>query len=238
MTDDRGQVETFGFSTIFGVVALMILIVTLTVLPAITAVEASQQIGNVERGMVSLSDNVDDIVRNDASSRSTRVRLDRGQLSLGAPVTVNVSVNGGNSTEETVRPLVYRSGEDVRLVYANGAVLRAEDGGVAVVDEPQFVVSGENVVFPIVTLQQGDGPNGVSGTTRIVTTRSERRLFSEPTNGNDVSVTITSPRAVAWGRILEAQGLSCSSPSPDTVSCSVSTNRVYVSVVGIEVALR
>lgn len=243
MTDDRGQVETFGFSTIFGVVALMILIVTLTVLPAIGAVEENQQVGNVERGMVALSDNIDDIARNDASSRSTRVRLDRGQLTLGAPANLSVSgTNGSDSFSSQpyeFRPIVYRSGQGTRLIYANGAVLRAEDGGVAVIDEPQLVVSDKSVVLSVISLQQGDGPNGVSGTARVVTTRTERNVFSDSLNGDvSVSVTVNSTRAVAWGRILEAQGMSCSPPSSNTVTCSVSTDRVYVSLVEVEVAFR
>lgn len=237
MTDDRAQAEALGFSTVLGVVGLMVLIVSLTVAPAISDLQKNQQVSNVERGMESFAENVDDLIRNDAPSRSTRLRLGGGQVSLGEPVTLTVS-NGSETVSRELRPLVYRSRDGTELVYVNGAVIRAEDGGVAVVREPELLVSDESLLFPVVRLEQGDGPTGVSGTTRVVTTRTAQQLpLAEPVSSN-ATVTVTSPRATAWARILDAAGFSCSPPSGDTVTCETDTDHVSVSVIDVEVAFR
>lgn len=238
---DRAQAETLGFATVFGLVAFMVLAVSLTVYPAISDVSAHQRVSNVEEGMASLADNVDEVVRNDAPSRSTRLRLDGGQLALGDPEQLTISgqnATGPFSETYTVRPLVYRSGEGTDLVYANGAVFRAEDGGVAVVHEPRMVVSGDRVVLPVVRLRQGDGPSGVAGTTRVATTASDRRVALAETMSSDVTLTVDSPRAPGWRRVLEAQGMTCSASPPDTVTCTRDTDHVHVTVVEVEVAFR
>lgn len=237
---DRAQAETLGFSSVFGLVMLMILIVSVAVYPAIADVEDHQRVSNVERGMVSLSGNVDDVVRSDAPSRSTRLRLGRGQLALGAPVNVTVEGTSNDSFSETyaVRPLVYRSGEGTKLVYVSGAVIRADEGGTAVVREPRMLVSNESLLLPVVQLRQGSGPSGVSGTTRVVTAEEERRVPLAAAASGEVNVTVESPRAEAWRRIFEARGMDCSSPSSGAVTCSASTDRVYVTLVRLRTSFR
>ncbi|ELZ97296.1 hypothetical protein E6P09_16610 (plasmid) [Haloferax mediterranei ATCC 33500] len=232
-----------GFALIFGVVMLAIVLVSMTVYPAIADIEDHQRVSNVERGMESLADNVDDLVRNDAPSRSTRLRLTEGQFALGEPITVTVNGTdaGGDSFSETqtVRPLVYRSGEGTELVYVNGAVVRDDGDGVVMASEPRLLVSNRSVVLPIVNLQQGSGPSGVEGTMRVVTVRKDARVVVAENTPHDVDISITSPRAEAWRRTFEARdGVTCGPISGDTLTCSVNTERVYVTATDIDVAYR
>lgn len=240
---DRAQAEALGFSSVFALVILMIIIVSAMVYPALADAEDYQRVSNVERGMESVTDNVDDLVRNDAPSRSTRLRLNGGQLALGGPINVTVSGTNasGNSFSETyvVRPLVYHSGEGTELVYVNGAVVRDDGDGVVMVSEPRLLVTNQSVVLPLIQLRQGSGPNGVGGTTRVVTDRVGVRLAVAENTPHTVNISVTSPRAEAWRRTFEARdGVTGCELSGDTMTCSVSTQRVYVTVVDIDVRFR
>jgi hypothetical protein len=85
-----------GFASLFALVMLTVLVVTATAYPDFRNVEEFQRVELVEQGMVSFADNVDDLLRNDAPSRSTRLGTEDGRLSLGPPVTV--TVNGSSAT--------------------------------------------------------------------------------------------------------------------------------------------
>lgn len=234
-----------GFVSLFAVVMLAVLVVTATAYPGLRNVEEFQRAENAEQGMISFAGNVDDLLRTDAPSRSTRLDADTGQLRLGAPETVTVS--GSNETgmpfsaSVTTRPLVYQASDGTELLYSNGAVLRADDGGVVMVREPQVVLSGDGVVLPLVEFRQETGPRAVEGSTRILTTRRSTRLLvtQNSVTAGTLTVSITSPYVEAWESSLEARsGVTCTPISGQTLTCSVSTERAYVTRVGVDVAFR
>ncbi|MDS0300157.1 hypothetical protein NDI76_15530 [Halogeometricum sp. S1BR25-6] len=233
---DRAQAETLGFSTVFGLVMLMIVVVSLVVYPAIEDVQNSQRVSNVERGMAAFAGNVNDVVGNDAPRRSTGFRLDGGQLALGDPVTVTVTGDAFDETYE-VRPLVYRSDDGTELVYVNGAVVRDDGHGVVMLTEPRLQFSDQGVVLPVVRLDEATGPAAVGGSTRVATVREATRVAVADRTPQRVSITITSPRADAWQRTLESDaGATCGSVSGETLTCTVDTQRVSVVVVDVDVS--
>lgn len=240
---DRAQTEVLGFASLFAVVTLAILVVTATAYPGLRNVEEFQRVENAEQAMHAFAGNVDDLLRADAPSRSTRLDADTGQLRFGAPVTVTVSGSGPDgpfSESVTSRSLVYRASEGTELTYSNGAVVRSDSGGAVLVREPRFVLSDDEVVLQLVEFQQGPGPRAVEGSTRVVTTRRTTRLLvAESAPTAETVITVTAPSVEAWKPSLEARsGVACDPVSGQTLTCRVTTDRVYVTRVSIETAFR
>lgn len=241
---DRAQTEVLGFASLFAVVMLAVLVVTATAYPGLRNVEEFQRVENAEQGMVSFAENVDDLLRADAPSRSTRLDADTGQLRLGAPVTV--TVNGSNATglfsaSATTRPLVYRASDGTELVYSNGAVLRSDRGGVVMVREPQVVLSGDGVVLSLVEFRRERGPRAVEGATRVVTTRRNTRLLvaENDVTAGTLTVSITSAHVEAWEASLEGRpGVTCAPIAGQTLTCTVDAERAHVTSVAVDVAFR
>lgn len=155
----------------------------------------------VALAMTALSDNVDGLIRAEAPSHATEVDLDGSRLSLGDPVTVTVSgtsVDGSdpNFAETTqLRPLVYRAAEGTELVYLNGAVVRDDGHGSAVIGRP---ISSEQVVLALVRFEAADRTDAVGGDS-VVTVGTARNGSSVVAAGGayDVTIEMTSPRAAA-----------------------------------------
>lgn len=239
---DRGQSEVLGFALLFGTVVLMVLLIAAVSTAGLLDVRDDRRVDNAEVAMTVLSDNVDDLVRAEAPSRATEVDLDGGRLSLGDPVTVTVSgtsVDGSdpNFSETTqLRPLVYRAADDTELVYLNGAVVRDDGHGAAVVDGPGGSVSSDQVVLTLVRFEAADRTDAVGGDS-VVTVGTARNGSSVVAAGGayDVTIEMTSPRAAAWKRALESNDSVECSLSGDTVTCDVSTDRVAVAIVDVEV---
>lgn len=235
---DRAQSQTLGFAAVFALVLLLVLTVGGAIYPAVQDERARQNVEGTERGFDLLADNVDDVVDDDATSRTTTLRLAGGSLSFGDPVTVSVTVDGEETTSVSSRPLVYRSGEGTRLVYVGGAVLREEDHGTVMVSGPRQFAAGGRTVLPLVRLHRASGPEGIdsSATVTVRTTRNGSRLALAEPAADNVTVAVTSPRAAAWNRTLDAEGFDCSL-SGDTTTCERTTGRAYVTVVDVDVRL-
>jgi hypothetical protein len=93
-----------------------------------------------------------------------------------------------------------------------------------------------NLLF--VETRQGPGSGGIGGTTtaHIRTLRAGTELYQANRTAYDLTVTVESPRAQAWADSLDrGQGTSCSLQSPTRASCSLTTDRVYVSVAHVDV---
>jgi hypothetical protein len=242
----RGVSEAIGFVLVFGVIITSVGVVYVTGFESLRETRNAEQATNAERAFDVLKANLEDMSKRGAPSRATEIKLADAELSTGEPVRMTINAtNTSNASDFTVftfryEPLVYDTG-DSAIVYANGAVLRRSRGGTAVVQPPEFVVSGERTLMPLVHTYS-DGETGTVAGSETVLVRTQLTasalhiVRTEPGTEYNVSVTIEGPRAEAWARYFQGQGMTCPTVTDDEMSCHrtpverVQVSRIYVEV--------
>lgn len=247
-SDDRAQAEVLGFVLTFGIIVLAVSVVTVSGYAGLQHAQQAEQVNNAAVAFQVLADNVDDLVGAGVPSRSTELKLAAAQLSLGDPITVNVTVTSQADPNQTVtyalasRPIVYDARTGSTVVYSSGAVIRTDPGGVVMLREPALTLSAERTTLPIVQLR-AKGTTDVGGSTQVEvrTTRVEAPLLVSETTPQTVTLEVASPRAAAWERFLrprvEAAGGTCTS-GVGTVTCTFDTQRVHVVAVRTDVTFQ
>lgn len=245
-TGRRGVSEVLGYVFIFGMVLTSIIVVTSTGQAGLLDVREDQQLDNAEHSFDILADSIDDLLWHQAPSRATEVKLTGAQLSMGDPVTVNVTahpVDNASATsayEYQVRPIIYDASTGTELVYANGAVLRQDPGGTALRRAPRLLFTSHQTTLPVIQTR-AEGAVSVGGATnaQVQTRRVETEVVIATSEPTVVNYSITSPRAAAWRRHLsDAHPAATCSQTNQTVTCSVTTDHATVTVVRIDVALK
>jgi hypothetical protein len=194
----------------------------------------AERLDNMERAFDVLGDNVEDIDRDGAPSRATELKLADGSLTLAPETNVTVWVDGSKEADESIRPLVYASG-DTRIAFENGAVLRSQREHAWMTREPTVSYDdrdGGAMVFTVVDTNRR-GSSGVAGdaTVLVRTIRHQGANAVDVESGTgatNVTVTIetTDARATAWARFLEDEF----DDSPSTVSVDPGRSRVTLTV--------
>lgn len=234
---DRGQSEVVGFVLVFGIIVLTIGVVAATGFGGLQNARDHEHANNAQRAFVVLSDNVDDVTQEGAPSRATEIDL--GEATLSQREAITVTVEGTDRTDPSenfsysyeIHPIVYDAGTGERIVYAGGAIIRETEGGEVMVHEPDFLLTGERVVVPIVrTFPRGPQQVGGTSTVLVRTERTDSEVLESVSGDYDVTLNVTSPRAAAWERHLASKPVTDCTRSDDTVSCSVRTRRVSLTV--------
>ena len=239
--DDRGVSETLGYILVFSVVITTITTASVFGFSGLADRQAAEQVRNVERAFDVLADNFGDIARYEDPSRATEIRLARGTLAFGEPVTITVGQNDttpgadfvddpNNVTNVTFEPLVYRSDRG-SVVYEGGVVFRVDDGTSIARSSLPFVIGKESALVTTVATVQDGTTSGVGGE-RTVLVGGEYRPNSRPlanrtVEGDDLRLRIESPRADGWSRLLRAAGYRNVSydPATETVSADLAVDR-------------
>lgn len=239
---DRGQSEVIGFVMVFTIIVLMIGIVAATGFGGLQNARDHERVNNAQRAFSVLADNVEEVTSDGAPSRATEIDLAGATLSQRATVTVTVEGTHVSDPDENfsyayeIHPIVYDAATGERIVYSGGAVVRESDGGAVMVREPDFLLTNEQVVVPIVrTHPRGSREIGGTSTVLVRTERTDRELLEARSGEYNVTLTVTSPRAAAWERHLDAKPATDCTRSGDTVTCSVRTQRVYLTVAHVAV---
>lgn len=231
---NRGQSELVGYFMIFSVVVLTIAVIGATGFVGLNNAQDYQRTTNAQHGFAALADNVDDVVRHGAPSRSTEINLADASLSLER--TTEITIDDGTAENATVEihSLVYDSGSDTTIVYSSGAVIRQDGENSVMFRQPNFVLSNDTVIVPIVDLTPAaDG--AVGGTTAVaVETRSAGTDVVVNDDVDTVTVEVTSPHADAWYRHLDADA-DCDPPDGETVTCQVNADRLFVAIERVDV---
>lgn len=239
----RGQSEIIGFVLVFGMVMLTLGLVAATGYAGLEDARDFERANNAERGMGILAANVDDVAEG-APSRATELKLDGAKLAVADPVSVTVSGERvGDPTESfsystSVRPLVYDPGigTGTRVHYTSGAVLREEPHGAVMVRPPELVLTNEAAVVPLVrTTVPGNRSLGGTTTALVEANRGEERVVRSTTTAYELTLSVTTPRADAWYRYLAAHSATTCSRSGDTVTCTLTADRIAVSVTDVRV---
>lgn len=219
MMDRRGVSETIGFVFVFALVTASVGVVYTTGIGGLADARDDEQLTNAVRAFDVLDDNVEDLTREGAPSRATELKLSEATLGFDDPVTVEVQVNhtvtDANATyRANTRPLVY-SGAAGKVVFSAGATFRVDGDSAAMRNEPDLLVNERRSLVPLLVTYPRTGSGGVGGssTVLLVAHRQSQQLDGEFDTGPDsadearVNVTVESPRAAAWGRYFEEQGM-------------------------------
>ncbi len=139
----------------------------------------------------------------------------------------------------TATPIVYATDDPGRITYEQGAVLRTRHSSGAVVEESSLVMNENRTLIPIMrTRQVSDTKASVGGDVTVLIRAihvNTQVIHVSDSPGNQVWLNITSPRASAWHAYLDDfSDVSCTDESTKT-SCAVTTDRVHVTVVRIDV---
>lgn len=241
----RAVSELVGFVLIFAVVILSVALVTIAGYQGLDASREAERVNNAERGFDIFADNVDDVVRAGAPSRTTELKLDDADISLGQPVVVSVSGHPvGDPSNITfdeqyeLRPLVYDSGGGSTVIYESGAVVRADRNGAVLLREPGFVRSSNETAITLIQPYAADASGvGGSGPVHLRVTGDERSVVVAETTPHEVTIEVTSPNAAVWEGYFEARFPGSCSRTGDTVACTWTTDRVFVTRVPVELRL-
>jgi hypothetical protein len=254
----RAVSETLGFVFAFALIVTTTGLVFTLGQGGLQNAQDQERLNNAERAMDVLAQNMNDLNRRSVPSRATEIRLSEASIGYGDPVRFNVTLEGtdsGNSFSSpypiSVTPIVYRGGPngDTHLVYSNGAVIRDQPDGEVTIVRPNFQLTGEAVILPVIkTVATGDRSRVGGSTTVLVRGRvpstptspasSNLLVARSPDQKVTVTVNMTSPRATAWKRTFERQDATCGPvTNGNFTSCSVRTDRVSVSFVRVFVAL-
>jgi hypothetical protein len=230
--DDRSVSEVVGYVLVISLVITTVGVVSVSGVSVLQDAREAEQIENAKRAFDLLADNMGDIYREGAPSRSTEIQLGSAQLVAQETTRFNVSWYNGSDRERAsplyTNSVIYRGGGDRRLVYDSGAVfsLSGPNGSGAVLREPPFVTTTDRVLltFPQVRSQ---GTTAVSGSTALVratTQPQDRRLLERNTTYDDIWVNVTSTHWRAWQTALSSrQQVACpiTDPGNSTVHCQL-----------------
>ncbi|MFT4882055.1 MAG: hypothetical protein ACI9HI_002075, partial [Salinirussus sp.] len=221
VSDDRGVSEVVGYVLIISLVITTVGVVSVSGVSVLQDAREAEQVENAKRAFDLLADNVEDIYREGAPSRSTEVQLGSAQLVAERTTTINVSWTNSTGFRQfqplEIRSVTYEGGGNDRLIYDAGAVFRLSrpDGEGAVLREPPLVVTPARTV--IATPQTvGRGTSAISGSTALIRTEIlSSSVLARGTQYANITMNVTSPHWRAWRKALdERQNIDCGSGDP------------------------
>ncbi|WP_424015307.1 DUF7289 family protein [Halorubrum xinjiangense] len=234
-TAERAQSEVLGTVLLLG---LTVAVVGTTVALGATALDDSQRTADIQRveGAMTQVDSKASLVAH-GGSPSQRVQMDVGQgadfrVDEGAG-TMRIEVeteNGTYTNETTLGAIIYERGED-EIAYQGGGVWRANADGARMVSPPEFHYRGDTLTLPLVTVagegdlsdsvtisESGERPEGLFGSENV----------SNPLLGGNVTITVESEYAEAWGRFFESRTeANVTQLSTDVVEVKLQTETVH-----------
>ena len=267
---DRAVSDVLGFILIFSLIGLAVGIVSLTGFAGLNDRRDAEQVNNAERAFEILADNIEDLYRRSAPRRATEIELAGAQLSSAEPTRVEVNVTNLKKSDsppnvKVLNPIRYSAPDGTTLVYENGAVIREDlNGGAVMKREPNMVFSNQGgsktAILPIISTSRAASIGGE--TTALIRTQSGGSAvldrYDDPTSppplvtGTQYEVHLkitTSPeRAEVWRDHLnetvrtgysipktEPDPCTITPPATDTVVCEFAVDQVSVTSTRIDV---
>ncbi|MFB6153387.1 MAG: hypothetical protein ABEJ27_03955, partial [Halodesulfurarchaeum sp.] len=203
---ERAISDVLGYILIFSLITSSIAIVYTGGYSALVDVRNAERLNNAERAFDVLDTNIEDMTHRGAPSRATEIKLSGARIGFGEPVTFNISLNSSTYHQTTLDPLVFSIGEGASLVYSNGAIIREQEGGSVLRDEPAFDLGSRTVITLVETRAHGSGISG-SGRVLVRTVVASREVirYRSISDANKVWINISTSRTGPWNRYIEGQ---------------------------------
>lgn len=259
--DDRAVSDLVGYVLTVGVLLMSVGIVSTVGVDVLDEAQGNQNAQSVERGMLLLETNFEEVIESRAERRATTLSLSTGRLSVAAGnapsnVTINVTGVAQGPSNYPLGTIRYRF-DEATVAFEGGGLFKNQTRGTAFVrTEPNFVCEDDDgdgdvdrAFLTVVTL---DGPavgSSSGGGTVDVVARATEREVTFPVNrvgpnsideSTGVTVRINSTFQMAWEEYLTGDQrwtkvgtneYRCESPSGSPMS-------VYVRQVVVEVSVR
>lgn len=218
--DRRGVSETVGFVLVFSLVMLTVGTVLTVGYAGLQDARDAERVNNAERAFDVLANNIEDITDGGAPSRGTEIRLAEASIGPGEPVTVNISGFAADGSRQfstgndSLGTIAYEA-DGTKIRYTAGAVTRVQSDGSTLLGAPNFLISNDSVIIPIVELTVQE--RTIAGS-RTVLVRSERNLNEvevDQTGIDRLAINLTTPAAGAWETYFEGEGMDCTRPDGD-----------------------
>ena len=208
----RAQSEVLGTVLLLG---LTVAVVGTTVAIGGAALDDSQRTADLQRveGAMTQVDSKASLVAHGGSpsqrlqldpGRNANLRVDEGAGSMRIEVETE---NGTYTNETTLGAIIYERGDDV-IAYQGGGVWRANGDSARMVSPPEFHYRGDTLTLPLVTVA-GEGDLSDSVTVSESDGRPTGLFASEnisnPLIGGNVTISVESEYAQAWGRFFESR---------------------------------
>ncbi|MFC4543712.1 hypothetical protein ACFO5R_17435 [Halosolutus amylolyticus] len=232
---ERGVTEVIAFILVFAMVLSSVAVLYTTGFQAMESYQENEQITNAERGMISLADNFNDVLRYDGVERRYgELTLRGGTISTGGENTSIDIETDGTTREFDLGSLTYESDSD-SVAYEGGGVFRASGDGSMVAKQPRIRCGDEVVVISIVTLDH-DGERSLQSTDGVGLTIAETGSPERITSDDDVTITVDSPHyQTGWNHALKRAGWNPGSdPEDGTFKCEDVEN-VEIQIVTAEI---
>ena len=227
--------EVIGFIFVFSIVMLAISVIYAVGYPAIQSSKENTQFQNMEQSFMVLQSNINTVAFGHAPGRTLETSLGGGSITVNPDAGwINVSETGGYSRNVPLGAIEYEK-EGRSIAYEGGGVWKRYPAGAALkVSGPRIFVQdtsdGNRTVFvSIINISRENGISSVGGEgTASVRVRSKPSTY--PLNitysPGDVTITVTSDYADAWGRYFNetidtSMGDSVV-PGPGTVTAIIS----------------
>lgn len=242
-SSNRGVSDVVGFVLVFSLVILLVGTVYVTGLGGLQGARDHEQVNNAERAFGVLDDNVNDLVDTGVESRTTSLKLANARLTYGEPVMVEIAFNETANISRQTYPIVYAADSGQTIRYTNGAVVRTGGGSAVLANPPAMILRGNTSLIPLVVVRPS-GPETIGGSAQVLVhaTRATRSVHRfTPTDGT-IEVNITTPNPRPWHASLSANPSTSCQPityhggAYGSVECTLTTNRVVVQLVVIDVA--
>lgn len=254
---DRGVSEVVAFVLVFGIILGSVGLLYVTGIGGMADYQETEQQVNAERAMVSLTDNFNDVIRdNGVNQRYGELALREGQITTGDDGTeIRVSVDGdpiaenesfeqyhGDDEYLDLGEFTYRH-EGRTIAYEGGGLVRGDESGdwSSVLRQPQLTCNDDHGTA-VVSLVQVDADDRAvqSGGGLGVTMSVENRSSMVYSNAEEVSITVDEDTEYddAWESILgsdDEAGWSWDDDT-DTGTCGDDDlERVVVTIVEVDV---
>ncbi|ESS03351.1 MAG: hypothetical protein A07HR67_01747 [uncultured archaeon A07HR67] len=214
---ERAQSEVIGVVLLLG---LTTLVVGSTVALGSVALDDSQETADLNRveGAMTQLDSKASLVAH-GESPSQRVRIDRSRAAdlrvdeTAGWMRIDVETDDGSTSENvTLGTVAYERGDDT-VAYQGGGVWRANGDHARMISPPEFHYRGSagtgTLTLPLVTVRETDDRPQDVVVVSAGQNRTERLFPSEngsnPLVGGNVTITVGSEYAEAWGRFFESR---------------------------------
>ncbi|KDE58740.1 hypothetical protein EL22_02820 [Halostagnicola sp. A56] len=242
--NERAVTELVGFVLLFGTVVLSVALVSVVGVQSIQLHEQQQSTRDVDRALVALSADFDDIVRSEGvRERTNRLAVAGGQISTGEPgpkVDLRIDYREGTETESwRLGSVVYESGSE-SVAYEGGGVFRSgEMGERTAIVEPRLTCSDETALVSLVRITEDGGSYQSARRASITATETGtayRETFSD-VRSLEVGVETDTADTRGWTDVFGSEwtqtgrGWTCAGSDGDGIE------RLAVHVVELEVSV-
>ncbi len=201
---ERAITEVIAFILVFAIVLGSVAVLYTTGFQAMNDYQENEQLNNAERGMTSLADNFNDVVRYaGVEQRFGELTLRGGTIRVGGESTT-IEIDTGSTTEDyELGSLTYEAGSDT-IAYEGGGVFRASGDGSTAIKQPPIRCASNTAVVSLMKIDN-TGERSIQSDTgvglRISKTDTERITDFEDDNV-EITVAGDTPYDNGWEQAL------------------------------------